>query len=133
MPSVLVVDDDDDIREIIELTLRRAGHDVSSFGDPLEALALAMTTSFDLAVLDWSMPRMDGGELCAKLQELPHLRDVPVMVVTAHADQGTRDLATEAGATGFLAKPFSLVALTTAADELLAQAGRISSNRPPAR
>lgn len=120
MPSVLVVDDDDDIRDIIELTLRRAGHDVTSIGDPLEALALASTTSFDLAVLDWSMPRMDGGELCAKLYELPHLRDVPVMVVTAHADQGTRDLATAAGAEGFLAKPFSLAGLTAAADELLA-------------
>jgi CheY-like chemotaxis protein len=119
MASVLVVDDDDDIREIIEFTLRRHGHEVWSIGDPLEALALAATTSFDLAVLDWSMPRMDGGELCARLRELPHLDDLPVMVVTAHGDATTRERAASAGASRFVSKPFSLAELARSAAEMV--------------
>ena len=119
MHRVLVVDDDTDIRELIELRLSMDGHDVHGVADPLAALALAASTSFDLAVLDWSMPAMDGGQLCAGLRDLPGLADAPILVVTAHADPDTRARAHAAGATEYMAKPFSLQQLSKAVHDLL--------------
>lgn len=121
MSKVMVVDDDMDIRDLVVFKLRKEGHEVTGFGDPREALAAATTTDFDLAVLDWSMPQMDGGELCARLRELPHLRDTPVLIVTAHADPEVRDQAFGAGATEYLAKPFSFKQLAAVVAELLAR------------
>src|SRR5689334_8319278 len=108
MPNVLVVDDDQDMRDLIELVLRRSELDVVAVGSPLAALDVVASTHFDLAVLDWSMPQMDGGELCARLRELPELRDLPILILTAYADSATRDRAFAAGATDFLSKPFTL-------------------------
>jgi DNA-binding response OmpR family regulator len=119
MYKVLVVDDDTDIRELIELRLSMDGHEVNGLADPVAALSLAETTSFDLAVLDWSMPSMDGGQLCSRLRELPGLSDAPILVVTAHADPDTRGRAYEAGASGYMAKPFSLQQLSKVVRELL--------------
>ena len=119
MARVLVVDDDDDIRDIIAYALRQRGHDVSSCDDPLAALALATSEPFEVALLDWSMPVMDGGELCALLRELPDMRDAPIVIVTAHGDQDTRDRASAAGATRFVSKPFSLKQLADLVAELL--------------
>lgn len=108
MQRLLVVDDDEDIRSLLSLALRKHGYEVVSMEDPLAALALAATTSFDAVLLDWSMPVMDGGELCSRLRELPGLQNTPIIIVTAHADLDTRDRAAAAGATRFLTKPFSL-------------------------
>jgi CheY-like chemotaxis protein len=120
MSRVFVVDDDQDIRDLITFVLRRAGYDVVDFEDPRDALALAESTGFDLAVLDWSMPRMDGGELCARLRQLPPLADVPILVLTAHADSATRARAFEVGATRFMSKPFVLDELTDVVAKMLA-------------
>lgn len=80
--------------------------------------------TFDAAIVDWSMPWMDGGELCVRLREIPGLREVPILVVTAHADQATRERAFAAGATRFITKPLSLKELVGVLDELLTQAPR---------
>jgi CheY-like chemotaxis protein len=119
---VFVVDDDQDIRDLITFVLQRAGYEVVSVEDPLAALALSESTGFDLAVLDWSMPRMDGGELCARLRQLAPLADVPILILTAHADSATRERAFEAGASGFMAKPFALDELTDVVAKMLAAA-----------
>jgi CheY-like chemotaxis protein len=121
MPNVLVVDDDQDMRDLIELVLRRSGLDVVAVGSPLAALDLVTTERFDLAVLDWSMPQMDGGELCARLREEPDLRDLPILILTAYADAATRDKAFAAGATDFMSKPFTLKDLRGVVATLLGQ------------
>lgn len=108
MAAVLVVDDDDDIRDIIAFRVRRDGHEVTSIGHPSQALDVAATQTFDLAILDWSMPVMNGGELCERLHDLPHLDGLPVLIVTAFADMETRQDAERAGASSYLTKPFSL-------------------------
>ena len=120
MGTVLVVDDDDDIRDLIVVALSRHGFEVRSFADPLSALAFATATRCDAAVLDWSMPTMDGGELCARLRELSDLREAPIVILTAHADSATRDQAFAAGATRYITKPFSLKHLAAVMEELLA-------------
>ena len=119
MYRVLVVDDEDDIRELLALVLRKKGYDVSSIGDPRAALDLAATVAFDAALLDWSMPVMDGGELCSRLRELPGMRETPILIVTAHTDGETRARATAAGASGFLGKPFSLTHLAEVVGDAL--------------
>ncbi|MDZ5663299.1 response regulator [Nocardioides sp. zg-1308] len=120
MDRVLVVDDDDDIRDLIVFALRRRGFEVHSSGDPLAALAFATAEGCTAAVLDWSMPTMDGGELCARLRELPDLRSVPIVILTAHADAETREKAFAAGATRYVTKPFSLKHLAEVVAELVA-------------
>lgn len=120
MRRVLVVDDDVDIGELIELRLSQDGYDVVVVKDPHEALTVASARGYDLAVLDWTMPQMDGGELCARLREHPGLRDAPILVVTAHADPDMRDRAVAAGASAYLAKPFTLTQLSRLVRELLA-------------
>lgn len=121
MPNVLVVDDDQDMRDLIELVLRRSELDVVAVASPLAALDVVASTHFDLAVLDWSMPQMDGGELCARLRELPELRDLPILILTAYADSATRDRAFAAGATDFMSKPFTLKDLRGIVARLLGQ------------
>ncbi|UFN44656.1 response regulator [Nocardioides okcheonensis] len=128
MAQVLVVDDDDDIRTLVALQVRRGGHDVLDVGDPVRALALAGDRDFDLAVLDWSMPGMDGGELCQRLLMLPHLAGLPVLIVTAFTDDATRQRAIECGAASFMAKPFRLGELRERVDELV---GRGSARSQP--
>lgn len=121
MPQVLVVDDDQDMRDLIELVLRRSELDVVAVASPLAALDLVTSTRFDLAVLDWSMPQMDGGELCARLREMPELQDLPILILTAYADAATRDRAFAAGATDFMSKPFTLKDLRGMVATLLGQ------------
>lgn len=129
MYTVLVVDDEAEIRDLIAFTMGRQGYAVTSTGDPLEALSLASNTAFDLALLDWSMPQMDGGELTARLREIPAMREVAIVIVTARADAATRDLALTAGATRLLTKPFSLRQLTDlAAELLLSQSQRLTAS-----
>ena len=122
MPKVLVVDDDQDMRDLIELVLRRSELDVVAVGSPLAALDLVPDTPFDLAVLDWSMPQMDGGELCARLRQVPELEGLPILILTAFADSATRDRAFAAGATEFMSKPFTLKDLRGIVARLLGQA-----------
>ena len=122
MADVLVVDDDDDIRELISMRVRRAGHRVTSAGDPLAALAYVTGARIDLALVDWSMPVMNGGELCAEMRQLPQLAGIPILVVTAHADLDTRERAFAAGATDYLTKPFALSDLDARVEALLAAA-----------
>lgn len=121
MPNVLVVDDDQDMRDLVELVLRRSGLDVVAVGSPLAALDLVADTEFDMAVLDWSMPQMDGGELCARLRQVPELRDLPILILTAYADAATRERAFAAGATDFMSKPFTLKDLRGVVATLLGQ------------
>lgn len=108
MAHVLVVDDDEDIRDLLGLRVRRAGHRVTVLGDAAAALAHVGVTPVDLVLLDWTMVPVDGGQLCRAMRRLPHLATTPILVVTAHAGTDVRDQAMAAGATGCLVKPFAL-------------------------
>lgn len=128
MGTVLVVDDDDDIRDIVALVLRRRGFDVHSSADPLAALDLAAERGLAAAVLDWSMPVMNGGELCERLRALPGLEQAPIVILTAYADAETRAQAYAAGATRFVTKPFSL---TDLGDLMVELVGPVATERGP--
>ena len=111
-PRVLVADDEDDIRALVALAVRRAGCTVATEAtDGSQALAAARTDPPDLAVLDVSMPGATGLEVCAALRLDPATAGVPVLLLSAGAslDDVARGLA--AGADAYLAKPFSVAGL----------------------
>lgn len=106
MPEkVLVADDDEDNRRIMELTLARAGYRVVLATNGSEAVAAAEREIPDLILLDLSMPVMTGWDALKKLKSDERLKAIPVLAFTAHAMAGDERRALEAGFDGYLSKP----------------------------
>jgi DNA-binding response OmpR family regulator len=106
-PVVLLAEDDDDVRALAELVLRRQGFDVVAVTDGEAALDAAAQRTPTVAVLDVSMPRMDGLEAARRLRERPETSATPIMLLTAHVTDADRQRGREAGVTAQLDKPFS--------------------------
>lgn len=104
MTSLLLVDDDPEIRFIMGASLRRAGYEVSTAADGLQALALLSLKRPDVMLTDLGMPRMDGWELLHYCRTRASLIALPIVVMSAAP--GLTDLAIARGATGCLVKPF---------------------------
>ncbi len=116
---VLVVDDDPDLSMLMALVLsHQGGHAVDTAGDGLEALERLDDAEYDLVVLDWNMPRLDGLGLCAAIRSDQDRRDLPLLMVTALPDHAR---ARASGIDQVLGKPFSNSALVDAVDGLLGQ------------
>ncbi len=120
MTHVLVVDDDPVVADLVAFRLGRMGLEVSVESDGEAGLAAARQLRPDLVVLDWMMPRMNGLEVCRALREDPDagLAATPVLLLTAKAQEPDLERGFAAGATDFVAKPFStgeLVSRVTAA------------------
>lgn len=109
---ILVVEDQDSIRRMIEALVQGRGHKVTAVASGAKALDVATTDPPDLVLLDLMMPgQYDGFEVCRELRANPATRAIPIFVITAMDDDGARTRATEAGATAFYTKPFSPIAL----------------------
>ncbi|MEO6886954.1 MAG: response regulator [Jatrophihabitantaceae bacterium] len=106
MSSILVVDDEPDIRLLCRLILEGAGHRVSEAATAEVALGLLRTTSADFVVLDIRMPGMGGWEMLARVQHDERLDQMKVIICSAHAGPVDQRRASAEGAHGFLAKPF---------------------------
>ena len=107
MASVLVADDDPDIRRLVVMKLRSAGHEVVEVGDGLAAVEAARTSRPDLLLLDLMMPGLTGIEVCGTLRGEPGFEDVPMVLLTARAQERDVAVGLAAGATAYLSKPFS--------------------------
>jgi DNA-binding response OmpR family regulator len=103
MASVLVVDDESDIRFLVRELLERAGHDVLEAGDGSEALRVFFSSRPDLVVLDVSMPGLDGWGTLERIRELS---DVPVLMLTAQAQELAKVRGLRGGADDYITKPF---------------------------
>ena len=103
--SILVVDDEEIMREILETLLIREGYDVRLASSGAEALALARALPFDAALVDIMMPGLDGYETCAALKGDPQLANIPVILISATTDLRVVDRADKVGATTVLSKP----------------------------
>ena len=105
--TILVVDDDRNLRTIIRANLEIAGYGVVTANDAAAALAFLAHEIPDLIVLDVVLPGMDGFELCRRIRRHPTCAHVPIMMLTARGE--TEDAVTgfEAGADDYVAKPFS--------------------------
>ena len=108
---ILVVDDDPDLSLLMSLFLRKAGHEVITAGDGLEALEVIR----DIVVLDWNMPRLDGLGLTAAVRGELGLTSLPLLMVTALPDHAK---ALAAGVDRVLVKPFTAAGLVEAVEQL---------------
>ena len=104
--KILVAEDEKDIRRLVVFTLERAGYEILEAGDGREALRLATENHPNLILLDIMMPYMNGYEVCRKLREKPELKDTPIVLLSAKAQNYEIGEGLEAGATDYLIKPF---------------------------
>lgn len=109
---ILVVEDQDSIRRMIEALVQARGYDVTAVASGTKAIDVAMTNPPNLVLLDLNLPgQYDGFEVCRRLRGDPATSRVPVVIISALDDQDSRNRATEAGATSYYTKPFSPIAL----------------------
>jgi two-component system chemotaxis response regulator CheY len=104
---ILTVDDSSTMRQMITFTLKGAGFEILEAGDGLEALEVARGKKLALIITDVNMPRMDGITLVQRLRALPEFRFTPILVLTTESDAAMKQRGKEAGATGWIVKPFS--------------------------
>ncbi|MEI6669500.1 MAG: ATPase, T2SS/T4P/T4SS family [Acidobacteriota bacterium] len=118
---VLVVDDDDDIRQVVAFTLKKlvVPVDVAQAVDGQEAVEMAEAAPPDLVILDVMMPRMDGFETCARLRQTVRTAFVPILMLTASADEASRSKGYLVGTDDYMSKPFQPLDLKLRVTRLL--------------
>jgi DNA-binding response OmpR family regulator len=118
-PLVLLAEDDEDVPALAQLVLRRSGFEVVAVGDGEAALAAAAERAPAAAVLDVSMPRLDGLETARRLRERPECAGMRILLLTARVGETDRERGRAAGADDQLDKPFSPAALAERVRALL--------------
>jgi len=106
-PRVLVADDDEDILALVGNVLAKAGYDVTKASNGAEALERVRSVRPRVAVLDVAMPELDGVEVLRSLRADPETSDIPVILLTARAQEADVKLGYAEGASKYLRKPFS--------------------------
>ena len=104
--KILVVDDEQSIRELLEFNLKKNGYETLTAADGLEALQKAEGT--DLILLDLMLPEIDGIEVCRRLKTAARTADIPIIMLTAKAEEVDRIIGLEMGADDYVDKPFSM-------------------------
>lgn len=107
MASILAVDDSQSILDMVVYTLESAGHEVAQARNGAEGLEAAKGARFDLVLTDVNMPVMGGIELVRELRALPEFKYTPILVLTTESGANKKDEGRQAGATGWLVKPFN--------------------------
>jgi len=104
---ILVVEDQEDNRQILRDLLGSAGYDLTEAEDGEEAIAAVARRRPDLILMDIQLPVMDGYEATRRIRTNPDLRSVPIIAVTSYALAGDEDKALAAGCDGYVTKPYS--------------------------
>jgi two-component system chemotaxis response regulator CheY len=105
--TILAVDDSASMRQMVSFTLKHAGYEVIEASDGVDALEYARTHSVSLVLTDVNMPRMDGITLVRELRQLIAYKFTPMLVLTTEAGPEKKMQGKQAGATGWLVKPFN--------------------------
>ena len=124
MSSILVVEDEPAIAELIAINLRHAGFEVTIAGDGESAQAVVDGALPSLVILDWMLPGQSGHSLARAWRAQPRTRGLPIIMLTARAEEADKVSGLEAGADDYLTKPFS-------ANELLARIRAVLRRRAP--
>jgi two-component system response regulator MtrA len=118
---ILVADDDVDIRELVEFKLSTMGHDIVAVGDGAAAIDACMAQKPDLAVLDVMMPGVSGLDAIRAIRAEPNLADLPVILLTARAQESDVETGFDSGADDYITKPFSPRELASRVQALLSR------------
>mgnify|MGYP000271252720 FL=1 len=110
-PTVLVVEDEPAQREVLAYNLEAEGFSVSKAENGEEALLLVEEDAPDIIVLDWMLPSVSGIEVCRRLKTRPDTRNVPIIMLSARAEEVDRVRGLETGADDYVVKPYSVVEL----------------------
>ncbi len=121
---VLLIEDEPNIVEAIRFLLAREGWQVDTHADGSDAVEVIDAARPDLVILDLMLPGKSGMEIVRDLRELPDMKDLPVLMLTARGQSRDREMAEKAGVSRFMTKPFSNTEVLTAVRDLLAQASR---------
>lgn len=107
MTRILIAEDDQDIRELIVLTLQFHGFDVTPVENGALAVDAAQEQEFDLILMDVRMPRMTGYEACRRLKDVDATKDIPVIFLSAKGQEAEIKTGLSVGASQYVLKPFS--------------------------
>jgi two-component system phosphate regulon response regulator PhoB len=121
MTAILVADDDMDIRDLVAFKLEQAGFDVTAVDNGVAALTAARLEPPDLVVLDVMMPGMSGIDVCRELRSDRSTSGLPIILLTARAQEGDVEVGFGAGADDYIVKPFSPRELVTRVEAVLAR------------
>ena len=116
---VLTVDDSPSIRQMVKLVLSQAGFEVHEAVDGIDGLEKAKAKPVQMVVTDLNMPRMDGITMVRELRKLPTYKGVPIILLTTESDESFKKQAKDAGATGWITKPFKQEQLIAVAQKVL--------------
>jgi two-component system chemotaxis response regulator CheY len=119
MAKILVVDDAPTVRTMVGKTLREDGHDITEAANGAEGLKYAEAGEYDLVVTDVNMPEMSGIELCRALRKRYAYQKVPILMLTTEGRSRLIAEGKEAGASGWIVKPFEPRKLCMAVDMLI--------------
>ncbi|MFC3712867.1 phosphate regulon transcriptional regulator PhoB [Sphingoaurantiacus capsulatus] len=106
-PKVLLVEDDPNLVELVRYNLEAAGFEIITTPDGEEALVLATEDKPDIVILDWMIENLSGIEVCRRLRRAPPTANLPILMLTARAEEADRVRGLETGADDYLTKPFS--------------------------
>jgi len=105
--TILIVEDDASIRELLSVNLETSGHRVIEAASAEDAEKLIMVSLPDLILLDWMLPGKSGPQFATRLREMERTKDVPIIMLTARTDEQDRVTGLEVGADDYMVKPFS--------------------------
>jgi two-component system phosphate regulon response regulator PhoB len=122
-PSILVVEDEAALVTMLRYNLEKRGFHVEEAGDGQEALRMVEAHKPDLVLLDWMLPSLSGIEVCRQLRRRPATQDLPIIMVTARAEDQDAVRGLNTGADDYITKPFNIEALIARIRALLRRAG----------
>lgn len=117
--TILTADDSTSMRELITFTLRNAGYDVVEAVDGQDALNKITAAPPQMLITDLNMPNMDGIELIRQVRALPQCKYIPIVMLTTESQDTKKQAGREAGASGWIVKPFRSEQLVMVAKKLL--------------
>ena len=116
---ILIVDDSPSLRRMVALTLKGAGYDVTEAGDGQDALDRVTASAFDAILTDQNVPRMDGLTFIREFRKRPEGSAVPIVFLSTESEGALKESAREAGATGWMTKPFDQAKLLSVMSRLV--------------